>query len=139
MDQETSIKFSLLSIGSLLVAASFTWVGLYAFQKVLPGVVTGFLLFVAGYKICWYGAHHEGSLNDLKAVVLEVSRESFNELFSKPSNYILILIGVTCASYGTLLFAEIIISFKFPQAILSGIFSSLGYVLAHEGVNEVPI
>lgn len=97
------------------------------------------MLFVTGYKVCWYGKHHKGGINDLKDVMVEVYRENFREVFSKPFNYLLILIGVTSSSYGTLLFAEIITSFSLNQAVLSGIFAFGGYVLAHEGVNEVPI
>lgn len=139
MDQEAKIKFSLLSIGSLLVATSFTLVGFYAFQGGLAEVVAGFLIFVVGYKTCWYGTHHKGGLEDLKAVFLKVSREGFHELFSKPFNYLLILIGISSAGYGTMMFAEVVTSFSVQNAIISGAFTFGGYVIAHEGVNEVPI
>jgi hypothetical protein len=139
MDEYKTLKYGLLTLGSLLVATSFTLVGRYAFQGSVFNVFAGYLVFVAGYKACWYGVHQEGGFDKLRAALTEGFQESLDFVETNPVNYILIAVGVYSAAFGTVAFTVMIENPSIHQAILSGATSFGGYVMAHEGVNEVPL
>lgn len=133
------IKYGLLSLGSLLVALSFTAAGKYAVIGRTDYVVLAYLTFVAGYKTCWYGVHQEGSLARLHEALAESFYEGVRYLRRDPLDYLLIALGVYSAAFGTVAFVQLIQSPSISKGLIAGVTGFGGYVLAHEGVNEVPI
>ncbi|MFB6241574.1 MAG: hypothetical protein ABEJ36_02100 [Candidatus Nanosalina sp.] len=139
MEEEKQIKYSLLTAGSLLVALSFTLVGRYSFQGRILYVFFGYLLFVTGYKMCWYGVHQRGGFERFREVLVESAEDAYSYLKTDPQNYFLILLGVYLTSYGSVLFTEALANPEIPRILLAGVAVFAGYVMAHEGVNEVPV
>lgn len=139
MEEEETLKYGLLALGSLLVATSFTLVGRYAFEGNVTRVFLGYLVFVAGYKACWYGVHQEGGLGKLRESLDEGLRESLDFVKTDPLNYVLIAVGVYSAAFGSVTFARLVEEPTVHTTLLAGATSFGGYVMAHEGVNEVPL
>lgn len=139
MDEETRIKYGLLSVGSMLVAVSFTLVGKYAFEGDIHRVFLGYLVFVAGYKSCWYGVHLRGGFERFRSVLIKTIREAIKYAKSNPLNYLLIFVGVYSAAYGTVAFSGAVQDPTVGKIVIAGVAAFGGYIMAHEGVNEVPI
>lgn len=139
MDEEVLLKYLLLSIGSLLVATSFTLVGKYAFMENILYVFLGYSIFVIGYKACWYGVYQDSGIKEMKEILEDSSQEVLKHLSEEPLNYLLIGAGVYSASYGTVVFAQVVRSPDLVNGLIAGVTCFGGYIVAHEGVNEVPI
>ncbi len=137
MTKGPETSYLLLAAGSLMVALSGTLVGKYAFESNVAGVFLGYTLFVVAYKTCWYGAQQEGNISDTIKGVREFSGR--NLLEEKPWRYLMILLGVYLAAHGTTEFAGVVAEPEVLDGIEAGISTFGGYILAHEGVNEVPI
>jgi hypothetical protein len=139
MDGSKIQTYLFLAAGSLIVAASFTAVGIHAPRGNFNMVFLGYLLFVWGYKTCWYGVNMElsvdRSIDAVKSRLQHAARHVANDLW----NYTMILLGLYLASYGTVAFAELISNPSIQKVIVAGFTSLTGYILAHEGVNEVPL
>jgi hypothetical protein len=129
-------KNILLGAGTILVGLSGSLVGTFAFESNTIMVFLGFMVFVFGYKACGYGEHHSERLKDTEQVTESIELISQN---FKLSNIFLILVGVYLCSYGTVGFADIVKSPSVLKGIESGLASFGGYIIAHEGMNEVPI
>jgi hypothetical protein len=139
MDDGDKLKYFLLTAGSLLVALSFTLVGKYAFEGEILYVVLGYSIFVLGYKSCWYGVYQDDGLDELRELLSDGFEEGFQVLKEKPLNYVLIAAGVYSAAYGTILFAQLVENPSVSTMLFAGVASFGGYIMAHEGVNEVPL
>lgn len=125
--------------GSLMVGASGSVVGTYAFQGNTLYVFLGYIIFVLAYKTCWYGVHHSGGLEGLRQLLKTGLQETVEFTREKPWNYLMILGGLYLASYGTVQFSQLVENPELITGLKTGLACFLGYILAHEGVNEVPL
>jgi hypothetical protein len=132
-----SSKSILFGAGTVLVGVSGSLVGTFAFEGNTFMVFLGFMVFVFGYKTCSYGEHHSERPKDTEGEVIEKIK-LISENF-KLSNIFLILIGVYLCSYVTVGFADMVESPSVLKGVESGVASFGGYIIAHKGVNEVPI
>lgn len=139
MDESKIQTYLFLTIGSLIVATSFTTVGIHAPQGNFNMVFLGYLLFVWGYKTCWYGVNMELSVDRSIDAVIAKLRHAARHVANDVWNYTVILLGLYLASYGTVAFAELIADPGLEKVVVAGFTSLSGYILAHEGVNEVPL
>lgn len=136
MDEE--VNHVLLGIGSVLVALSGTIVGIYAFKDALIEVIFGYMVFVLGYKTCWYAVNKkiEGS-NLFNSINFESKLDQIKSI--EPWKYLLIVIGVYLAAHGTVEFGAFVSEPKLLNGVEAGLSTFAGYIIAHEGVNEVPL
>lgn len=139
MEKDRKTKYFLLAAGSLMVGASGSVVGTYAFQGETLYVFLGYIIFVLAYKTCWYGVQHSGGLEGLRQLVKEGMQETVEFTRKKPWNYLLILAGLYLTSYGTVQFTTLVENPELVTGLKTGAACFGGYVLAHEGVNEVPL
>ena len=121
------------------MATSFTLVGKYAFAENILYVFLGYSVFVVGYKTCWYGVYQDGGIKEITEVLEDSLQEVLKHLREEPLNYFLICAGVFSASYGTVLFAQVVKNPALVNGLIAGATCFGGYIVAHEGVNEVPI
>lgn len=135
LSTETLIKWKLLILGSLQVSLGASLVGVYAIEGFTPGVLFGYLIFVSGYKISWFSVHEISKLEQ----ILEIGYETFFEgdKLGNLWHLLLMLIGVSMTSYGTTLFAQIVLGDIGTSVFIAGIITFGGYMVAHEGVNGV--
>lgn len=138
MDQDKAITALSLFLGSIMAATGFTIAGISSFAEKPLLVFVGFSVFAAGYKVSWYGTKKFESQKDILEAFLKV-RSFYTHLKTNFTNYTMILVGLALCSYGTTMFAQLVFSFSFGGAIISGIVCVSGYIIAHEGVNEVLI
>lgn len=133
-----NIEVASLVLGTLIISAGWTITGVSAFDGNVPAVILGYMLFIAGYKLSWYGTHSVNNLRQLKQFLNTLKPTLTKHIRRDWDNYILISIGLIFVGYGTTIFAEIItgelIVFK---TVLAGILCFGGYMVSHEGVNEV--
>ncbi|MFB6213225.1 MAG: hypothetical protein ABEJ07_01530 [Candidatus Nanohaloarchaea archaeon] len=139
MENSHSITAASLVLGSILAAAGFTLVGISSFAGEPLMAASGFLSFVLGYKISWYGTHTIRTMEELRNEMEGARNQFFGHVERNLGNYALITLGLGMAAHGTTLFAQVITRFQTPEAVLSGLLCTTGYMLAHEGVNEVLI
>jgi hypothetical protein len=139
MNESKIQTYLFLAAGSLIVAASFTAVGIHAPRGNFNMVFLGYLLFVWGYKTCWYGVNMELSVDRSIDAVRSKLRHAARHVVSDLWNYGMILLGLYLASYGTVEFAELIAEPGVEKVVVAGVSSLTGYILTHEGVNEVPL
>lgn len=126
-----------LGLGSVLVALSGTIVGINAFNDGLVGVILGYIVFVIGYESCWHAVNSE----------INYGLSQFNDFSSKldkiktvePWKYFLIITGVYLAAHGTVEFGAFVSRPELLTGVEAGLSTFAGYVIAHEGVNEVPL
>lgn len=111
----------------------------YAFLKRDIAVMIGYVLFLAGYKICWYGVHHDGGIEDLVHMPESSLVKAVEFLKTESWKYLTIIAGLYLASYGTIEFFEFVSQPSIQTGIKTGLVGFTGYILAHEGVNEVPL
>ena len=121
------------------MATSFTLVGKYAFAENILYVFLGYSVFVVGYKACWYGVYQDSGIKEMTEVLEDSLQEVLKHLREEPLNYFLIGAGVFSASYGTVLFAQVVKNPDLVNGLIAGATCFGGYIVAHEGVNEVPI
>lgn len=136
---QKQVKYLLLATGSVLVGLSGATVGKYAFEGKTLHVFTGYIIFVIAYKTCWYAVRHKKDSKDLKNLLTSLAQEI--KVFGKvkPLNYLLVITGLYLASYGTVEFARLVENTQIITGLRTGIACFTGYILAHEGVNEVPL
>lgn len=139
MTGEKRTKYLLLAAGSLLVGLSGAIVGTSAFSQQTIQVFLGYSLFVVAYKTCWYGVHQEGGLEGVIQLLEKGVKESIDSMKDKPWNYLMIILGVYLCSYGTVEFTRLVENPEIVTGLKTGIACFTGYIIAHEGVNEVPL
>lgn len=121
-------------VGSLLVAGGSTLAGINAFAGRVAWVVLGFALFVAGYGVSQYGVHADGWPADAAGVVTPgPARDSLPTLVLRGG---LLIVGITGIAVGVTTFARTILVPSFENAVISGVFSIGGYMVAHLAVNR---
>lgn len=128
----------LMALGSIFVALSGTVVGINMFKNGIIEVFIGYLVFVLGYKTCWYGANIE--FGDGYSFDLSNSLSKLDEIKGVEAwKFILVFTGVYLVAHGTIEFGMLVAE---PEPVIgaeAGISTFLGYVIAHEGVNRVPL
>lgn len=131
-------EIGVLVLGSLLISVGGTLAGVFTFQgKVLP-VLIGYVFFVAGYKVSWYGTHTFESFEDLRGVFQGFKGVLFSHVRGDYHNYFLIVLGLLMCSYGSVQFGEMVLGqLDVLRVVSAGLICFGGYMVAHEGVNEV--
>ena len=130
-------KYSWILAGSLVVAAGFTLVGHFAFKGNVLMVSAGYALFVLGYKACWLGSH----FREVEGLQEFASGLGFlREIVYEPrAGWLMAVGGVFAVAFGSIKFAEASTTFETASLLYGGVFVYGGYVVAHEGVNQVPL
>lgn len=129
-------RFSALFVGTVLAALGFTLVGINAFESRVFPVFAGYLSIVFGYKIQWYVVNRFQSFHKIRHY-LDDSTEFYLHFRENLRNYLFIVLGLLLASGGTVMFAQTVVSFSIVEALSSGLLCLSGYMIAHEGFNEV--
>lgn len=123
-------------LSSLIGAAGFTLVGKNVFNGRVFLVATGFFVFIFSYKLMWYGT--QDSLKDLAGSSKgSLYIDFIDHVNSELRNYGLIISGVLVSSLGTVYFGAAAQSFSVLTASSAGLLAFGGYMIAHEGVNNV--
>ena len=133
------LRLSSLFIGSLITAGGCSLVGVYTFKNRPLLVFTGFLLFVVGYKLSWYGTRLVRDTESLRGYISGGAGSFIAHIDQNFTNYLLVLMGLISTSYGATIFGQTVKHFSIYQGAISGFMCVIGYMLAHEGVNEVLI
>ena len=133
-----AVKYISLIIGSLTVALSGTVVAVHAPSGQNYGVSAGYIIFVLGYKTCWFGSHQKEGIESIKQLKNNHSLTRIN-LRENITQYFLIFGGLYLASYGTIEFFNLVENPGILKGIETGLTSFGGYIMAHEAVNEAPI
>lgn len=117
-----------VAVGSLVIAAGSTLAGINAFAGRVPLVALGFVIFIGGYGLSQFGV----------TATAVPTRERFDGgLASFALRGILLVAGVAGIAAGVTLFAQTILTPSWQTAVLSGVSSIGGYMLAHLAVNRV--
>lgn len=115
-------------VGSLVVASGSTIAGLYAFDgRVLP-VAMGFLLFFAGYWLSQLGVH--GADRPTRPSLRSAVRARTVARLG------LLGLGGLGIAFGVTEFTRTILDPSPPNAVLAGVSSIGGYMVAHLGMND---
>lgn len=114
--------------GSFVIAGGSTIAGINAFDGQVGWVMLGFVIFTAGYAISQRGVHADGA-----PALSGLSGDSASTLVLRIG---LIVAGLAGIAYGVTAFSQTILHPSLENAILSGISSIGGYMLAHVGVNQ---
>ncbi|QGA80949.1 hypothetical protein [Candidatus Nanohalobium constans] len=138
MDEDSLISDVSLVLGIIVTSSGLALVASSAFDAAVFRVFFGFVLVSVGYKVSWLGAHRFESFEDIseKTGSLKGSSGYLKDGFR---NLVLIFVGLMMCAEGTVLFAELVISFDLVLAFLSGFACFTGYLVAHQGINEVAI
>lgn len=127
--------FLVLVVGTLLTAVGFTLSGINMVEGSFLMVAAGFVLFVFGYKICWFAAHDITNLEEMRA---SVDKVFFSGNTKRELNFHLLTVtGIVMASYGSTEFAQTIVASGDMNPLVSGFIVFMGYMVSHEGVNRV--
>ena len=116
-------------IGSLVIALGSTIAGISSFNRDVELVTVGFMIFVAGYAISQHGLHPGGGAFRL------TSAES-KSLAVLALQIVLLIVGVSFISVGVTMFSQTILDPNLNDAVISGISSIGGYMIAHVGINR---
>lgn len=116
-------------IGSLIIAIGSTIAGINSFDGEVGLVTVGFLIFVAGYAISQHGLHASGGAFRLPTVELK-------PLAVLVFQAVLLTVGIVFISLGVTMFSQTILNPNLDDAVLSGISSIGGYMIAHVGINR---
>ncbi|AZH25793.1 hypothetical protein [Haloplanus aerogenes] len=114
-------------VGSAILCAGMTLVGVNAFAGRLWLVVVGFALFVGGYRTMQYGVHGWPSLDGLGATNASTAG-------SLARGTGLALSVVLCA-YGFVLMGEAVRASAWQPTLFSGASVVVGYVIGHIAAN----
>lgn len=120
---------AVLVSGSTVLVLGLGMAAISAVDRSFPGVLTGFTLFLAGYKGCQFSVTQTGAgtARDMVSDILEVSRMG---------DLLLVLVGAGMMAYG---FVLLFTSFQDADFVLSFPSSALmfaGYAAAHYGINN---
>lgn len=137
MSKQATRYVSLIA-GSLIVALSGTVVAVHAPSGQTYGVFIGYILFVLGYKTCWFGSHQKEGIESIKQLKNDFSLDRIN-LKDNLTQHFLIFGGLYLASYGTVEFFSLVENPGILKGLETGLTSFGGYIMAHEAVNEAPI
>lgn len=137
MSRELTRYISLV-VGSLIVALSGTIVAIYSPPNNIIGVFLGYIVFVLGYKTCWFGSHQKEGIKSLKSLKNSYSIKEIS-LKDNLEKFILVVLGLYLASYGTVQFFNLVENPGLIKGLETGLTSFGGYIMAHEAVNEAPI
>jgi len=100
--------------------------------------LAGYILFTSGYKISWYGTHSITSLNELRNHLQNFGGTLVSHVREDMHNYFLIFLGLLLSSFGTVRFGSMVVNeLRVFEVAWAGILCFGGYMVAHEGVNEV--
>lgn len=115
-------------VGSVVIAVGSTLAGINAFEGRVWWVLLGFVLFIGGYAVSQFGVHVDGvpASDDLAE----------DDSWSLVLRCLLLSIGVAGIAVGVTMFAQTILDPSLEKAILSGISSIGGYMVAHVGINQ---
>lgn len=139
MDEDRWITAWSLAMGTLLVATGTTIAGHYAFKQQHIPVYLALVIFTTGYKVSWYGARRYHSFESIVTAVKKIKDTGPKHVAKELENYILLATGLASISYGFTSFTQNIVNFSFESVIIAGLAVFGGYMVAHEGVNEVLI
>jgi len=115
-------------VGSAILCAGMTLVGVNAFAGRLWLVVVGFVLFVGGYRTMQYGAHGWPSLDDVGAT--ETSATGY---LARGAG---LTLSVALCAYGFVLMGEAVRASAWGPTALSGASVVCGYVIGHIAAND---
>lgn len=115
-------------IGSTIVCSGMALVGVYAFRGRLLWVISGFGLFVIGYRIMQYGTYGWPDSNFV-AIQDQYSSTLVKKGFGVSASVVL-------AAYGFILMGQAVQTQRTTPMILSGISVVVGYMVGHQTVND---
>lgn len=118
--------------GSLLVAAGAGLAGLFSFRGDVGVVAVGFVLFFAGFRLAQRGYHDPGA--PVRTHLRPADPSSDATAGRTAVAYVLIGVGLLGIANGVTLFSQTIVSPGLTQAVLSGVSSIGGYIVAHMGM-----
>jgi hypothetical protein len=131
-------ELGILALGALLVSAGGTLAGVYSFQNNYLLVFIGYVFFTAGYKISWYGTHSIRDPGELKDHLQNFGSSVSSHITGEFRNYSLIVLGLVFSTVGTVQFGEMVLNQFSPFGVAwAGVSCFGGYMVAHEGINEV--
>lgn len=139
MDEEKLISRGSLIVGTLLVSTGCTLAAYYGFRERFVPVYIAFTLFAAGYKVSWYGTREFHNFESIIATIKNIPDKGPQHVSEELENYILLAAGLASISYGFIVFTQNILNFSVESAVIAGFATFAGYMVAHEGVNEVLI
>lgn len=117
-----------IGIGSAIVCSGMSLVGVYAFRGQLLLVISGFGLFVIGYRIMQYGTYEWPNRNFV-AIQYQYSAPLVKKGFG-------VSLSVVLAAYGFVLMGQAVQTQKITPMIMSGISVVVGYMIGHQTVND---
>lgn len=117
-------------VGSLVIAAGCTLAGINAFSGRVTWVMLGFLLFIAGYGVSQFGVHADDWLTARDGGIVPDSTTTLGFRGA------LLVLGITGIAVGVTMFGRTILVPRFENAVLSGVSSIAGYMLAHLAINR---
>lgn len=121
-----------LILGSVVLVLGLGISAISASQRSFPGVFTGFVLFVAGYKFSQFVAR-ESEETEVQETVDDVVEGS------RLIDFLATLIGVGTIGYGFILLFESVKEVNFMIAAAASGVMFVGYVMAHYGVNNTVV
>jgi hypothetical protein len=131
-------ELGILILGALLVSAGGTLAGVYSFQGNYLLVFTGYMLFTTGYKISWHGTNSIRDMEELKYHLQNIGTTISSHITGEFRNYSLIVLGLVFSTVGTVQFGEMVLNqFSLFGVAWAGVSCFGGYMIAHEGINEV--
>ena len=115
-------------VGSLVLCAGLTLVGVNAFAGRLWHVVAGFALFVVGYRAMQYGVHGWPTIRTLRD-----TSDGLADLLTQGGG---LAASVLLAAYGFVLMGRAVQTAETTPMLLSGVSVVLGYVIGHRVAND---
>ncbi|MDY6769121.1 MAG: hypothetical protein SVW02_03390 [Candidatus Nanohaloarchaea archaeon] len=136
MDAAELRKAGWLAVGTVLIAGGGTISVLASFRNRFLPVYGGILLFIAGYKLSWYGVHPVERRRQQRRILEHLRTGLKGEVEALLRETVLLLTGGFLASIGIFVFARTVRSPGILKVVAAGTIGFAGYMLAHEELND---
>ena len=129
-------QFGWLAVGSLLITIGAGVSGVHSFAGQFWHVTAGFFLFFVGYRVAQLGLHPP-SEGITATTVLIPGADPFS--ITGGLRLVAIPIGAIGIGWGVTQFSQTIVDPDLQRAIVAGVASIAGYILAHFGLMEMKL